>query len=329
MKLLEDFKLKAKAKGGTVVLPEADEPRMFHATQRLLDEGICKVILVGEQEKIYEMARKEGTDISRAMISTPGDPSLFDDFANEYFELRKHRGVTTEEARKIVLQPLFWGAMLVRKGLATSSVAGAMNSTGNVLKSALHIIGLAPNTVAVSSFFIMVIPEFMGKKDYPMIFADCAVIPQPNPEQLASIAIASADNCRKLLGIEPKVAMLSFSTKGSATHEDIDKVLAATDIVKKLRPDIIVDGEFQADSAIVPKVAEKKAPGSVIKGDANVLIFPDLDAGNIAYKLVQRLAGAEAVGPVIQGLAKPANDLSRGCSVDDIVNTTAIGILMS
>jgi len=329
MQMLEDFKAKARKKKGTIVLPEGNEPRMIHAARRLLDEEICKVIMVGKKSDIAELAKKENVDISGIEISEPGDPSLFEDFANEYYELRKHKGISLEDAKKMIVDPLFWGAMLVKKDMAHASLAGAMNATGKVLKAALHIIGTAPGTKTVSSFFIMVIPEFQGKKDYPIVFADCAVVPQPDPEQLASIATASATSCEKLLGIDPKVAMLSFSTMGSAKHDDADKVLKALGIAKKSKPDLLIDGEIQADAALIDKIGAKKAPGSEVAGQANVLVFPDLDAGNIAYKLVQRLAKAEAVGPVIQGLAKPANDLSRGCSVDDIVNVSAISILLA
>lgn len=327
MQLIDDFLAKASAKGGKVVLPEGQDPRMILAASRLKNENICDVVILGKPSDIEAIAKKEGVSLDGVELIEPGG-TLHEEFAEFYFDRRKHKGIDMDTARKVVLDPLFWGAIMLNTGAVDASVAGANNSTGNVLKAALHCVGLAEGVKAVSSFFVMLIPEFRSQKDYPLVFADCAVIPNPDATQLASIAIASSDNTRKLLGIDPIVAMLSFSTKGSAKHEDADKVLEALAIVQEKRPDIVIDGELQADAALIPKVGEKKAPGSSVAGQANVLIFPDLDAANIGYKLVQRLAGAEAVGPFIQGLAKPANDLSRGCSVDDIVNVSAISLLM-
>ncbi len=327
MKLIDEFLAKAKSKGGKVVLPEGQDPRMLEAAERLVEQGVCDVVVLGDPDEMAGIAKENNIDLSGVELKMPGG-DLHDDFAEFYYEKRKHKGIEMEVARKMVLKPLFWGAIMLSKGMVNASIAGANNPTGNVLKAALHCVGLAEGVKAVSSFFIMLIPEFRGQKDYPLIFADCAVIPNPNVEQLASIATASADNTKKLLDIEPIVAMLSFSTKGSAQHEDTDKVLDALAMVREKRPDIKIDGELQADAALIPKVGDKKARGSEVAGKANVLIFPDLDSANIGYKLVQRLAGAEAIGPFIQGLAKPANDLSRGCSVDDIVNVSAISLLM-
>jgi len=329
MEVIDKIKEKAKAKRKRVVLPEGTEERMVQASKKILVEGLAEVTLLGDEEQIKKLAKSSDLDLSRVKVIHPAKSAKLDEYAQEYYELRKHKGMTPDQARQIIINPLFYGAMMVRKNEVDGFVAGSVNTTGDVMRAGIQIIGLAPGISSVSSSFVMVLPEFMGVKNKIFIFADCAVIPNPDPNQLASITIASAKTMQNLIGDEPKVAMLSFSTKGSAEHELVDKVKEATRIAKELKPDLKIDGELQADSAIIPNVAKKKCPDSLIQGDANVLIFPDLNAGNIAYKLVQRMAKAEAIGPIIQGLAKPANDLSRGCSVDDIVNVVAIAMTLA
>ncbi|MFQ6003524.1 MAG: phosphate acetyltransferase [Candidatus Zixiibacteriota bacterium] len=329
MDVITRIKEKAKAQKKRVVLPEGTEQRMIQATKKILEEGLAKVTLLGDEKKIDELSKSYQLDLNRVEVINPSTSSKFDEYAEEYHDLRKKKGMTQDKAKKIMINPLFYGAMMVRKGEADGSVAGSVNPTADVLRAGIQIIGLAPGITSVSSSFIMVLPEFLGVKNKVFAFGDCAVIPDPDPSQLASIAISSAKTMKELAGEYPKVAMLSFSTRGSAEHEMVDKVREATKIAKGLKPDLKIDGELQADSSIIPEVAKKKCPDSLIQGDANVLIFPDLNSGNITYKLVQRMAKAQAIGPIIQGLAKPANDLSRGCSVDDIVNVVAIAMAMA
>jgi len=329
MNVIEKIKEKAKAKGKRVVLPEGTEERMIKATKKILTEGLAQVTLLGDEETIRKLADSNDLDLSNVEVISPASSPRLGEYAHEYYQLRKKKGVSPDQAKKVLANPLFYGAMMVRKDEGDGFVAGSVNTTGDVLRAGIQIIGIAPGISSVSSSFLMVLPEFLGVKYKIFVFADCAVIPDPDPSQLASIAISSAKTMLDLTGEEPKVAMLSFSTRGSAQHELVDKVTEATRTVKESKPDLKIDGELQADSAIIPQVARKKCPDSIIKGEANVLIFPDLNSGNIAYKLVQRMAKAEAIGPIIQGLAKPANDLSRGCSVDDIVNVVAIAMTMA
>lgn len=328
MDILSSIKEKARQARRTVVLPEGTEERSIIAARRLVEESIMKVVLLGDPKEVAALAARNGLDTGKVTIINPPTAPDYTAFVDVLFERRKAKGMTREQAAEAMKQPLYYGAAMVHAGKADASVAGAVNTTGNVLRAALHMIGLAPGITTVSSSFLMTIPEFQGEKDKILMFADCAVVPNPDPEQLASIAASTADTMVKLVGQTPKVAFLSFSTKGSAEHEDVDKVRKALEIFKAKHPTIEADGELQLDAAILPKVGAKKAPGSTVAGQANVLIFPDLDAGNIGYKLTERLAKATATGPIIQGLALPANDLSRGCSADDIVNVAAIAVLM-
>jgi phosphate acetyltransferase len=329
MNIVTSIQDKARKLKGRIVLPEGAEERTVQAARKLMSEGICTPVLLGDEGEIQGVCRAHKINFERLEIVNPVKDSMFDFYADDYYRLRQEKGMSAEEAKKIMKNTLYFGAMMVRHGRADGSVAGALSTTGDVLRAAIQIIGLTKGIDIVSSCFLMVLPEYQGERNKLFIFADCAVLPDPNSEQLASVAISSAETMRKLGGQEPRVAMLSFSTKGSAKHERIDKVLKALEIIKRKAPDLQVDGELQLDAAVAPSVAKRKAPDSKVAGIANVLIFPDLDSGNIGYKLTQRFANAEAIGPVIQGLAKPANDLSRGCSVDDIVNVAAIASVLA
>ena len=324
MNIIEQIKIQAKKRVNPIALPEGTELRVIQAAVKLQAEKIAEPILIGNPAEIQKIAEKSQLNLKGIQILYPAQSAELNSYSDTYYELRKHKGVTQEKARETMLHPLYFGAMLVREGKAAGAVAGSINTTGDVLRAAIQIIGLKPNVKVVPSCFIMVLP-----KGQILTFADCAVIPDPDPEQLASIAISSANTHKGLVGSEPKIAMLSFSTKGSAEHPLADKVIQATKLIKNIDPSLMVDGELQFDAAYVPEIGKRKAPNSPVAGQANVYIFPDLNAANIGYKMVQRLAGAEAIGPVIQGLAKPYNDLSRGCSVDDIVNVAAICSILS
>lgn len=323
IELLQQMREKASQKKKTIVLPESHDERVVRAAEILTKEKVASVITLGNEQKIRDDAKKFGVDLQGIRIIDPERSDKLSDFANIFYNLRKHKGVTIEQARETVKRDIFFAGMMVREGMAHGSVGGSIATTADITRAGIFCVGLGEGISILSSFFLMVYPDRVYS------FADCAVNPNPDPQQLADIAVSTADNHKKLTGEEPYIAMLSFSTKGSAEHELIDKVRQATEFVKQKRPDLKVDGELQFDAAIVDSVGKKKAPGSEVAGRANVLVFPDLNSGNIGYKIAQRLGKAEAVGPVNQGLKKPFFDLSRGCSVDDIVNTAAIACLIA
>jgi phosphate acetyltransferase len=326
MHLVDQIKEKARKNPQTVVLPESYDERMLYAAEKIVKEKLAKIVILGDPGKIKAEAAAKGINLDGVELLNPSTSPKLEQYVADLVELRKSKGLTADEARKLLTAEdnLYYAGMMVKNGDAGGEVAGATGTTGNVLKAAFQTVGPAQGIKTVSSFFLMVTKTPSFGENGVLLFADCGVNPNPDAQALAEIAVATAGNCKAFLDVDARVAMLSFSTKGSASHPDCDKVLKAMEIAKQIKPDMQVDGELQADAALIPKVGEKKAPGSSVAGKANVLIFPDLDAGNIAYKLVERVAGAEAIGPIIQGLAKPVNDLSRGCSVDDIVNVTAI-----
>lgn len=324
MDLLKQIWEKAKADKRRIVLPEGEEERNLQACGKILQEGLANIILVGNEKIIREKAASLGVNLEGAEIADPETSDKTASYANEFYELRKKKGMTPEKADKVVRDPLYFATMMVKLGDAEGMVSGAIHTTGDLLRPGLQIIKTAPGMSVVSSTFVMSVPNCQYGESGLLLFADCAVNPCPTAEELASIAISTAETAKALCGIVPKVAMLSFSTMGSAQHELVDKVKKATELAKSMRPDLEIDGELQLDAAIVKKVADLKAPNSTVAGQANVLVFPDIQAGNIGYKLVQRFANAEAIGPICQGFAKPINDLSRGCSAEDIVNVVAV-----
>ncbi|MBR3950478.1 MAG: phosphate acetyltransferase [Bacteroidaceae bacterium] len=325
MDLINQIVERAKANKQRIVLPEGTEERTLKAADRLLADQVVDVILIGNPDEIKALAEKHGlTNIDKATIIDPINNPRKEVYANLLFELRKNKGMTIEKATALAEDPLYLGTLIIKNGDADGEVAGAQNTTGDVLRPALQIIKTTPGISVVSGAFLMFTPKPEYGENGLLVFADCAVMPNPNAQELAQIAVSTARTARAIAAIEPRVAMLSFSTKGSAKNELVDKVVEATRLAQEMAPEFAIDGELQADAAIVPSVGSSKAPGSAIAGRANTLVFPTLEVGNIAYKLVQRLAGAEAVGPVLQGIAAPVNDLSRGCSVDDIYKLVAI-----
>lgn len=324
MTIIETLRNLAAKNIKKIVLPEGEEERVIKAAAVLFNEKLVSPVLLGKPAVINEKARALNIRLGDIRIIDPAISENATAWADEYYTMRKHKGLTPEKARETIKNPLFFGAFMIKHGLTDGAVAGSVNTTGDVLRAAIQIVGLAENVSVVSSSFIMALKDGTN-----YTFADCAVIPDPDPDQLASIAISSAHTHKKLLESEPRIAMLSFSTKGSAAHPNVEKVQKATEIVKSRAAGLTVDGELQFDAALLESVGSRKAPGSPVAGKANIFVFPNLDSGNIGYKITQRLAGAEAIGPVIQGLKKPYNDLSRGCSVDDIINVACICSILS
>ena len=325
MSFMEDVKKKAKANLKTIVLPEAEDKRTLEAAQQIKKEGFAKLILLGNKETVEKDARNYGLDLSGIEVVDPKTSPALNDYVTCLAELRKSKGMTEEEARKLLTESnTYFAVMMVKKGDADGLVSGACHSTADTLRPSLQILKTKPGTKLVSAFFVMVVPDCSYGENGTFVFSDCGLNQNPTAEELAAIAESSAESFRFLVGKEPKVAMLSYSTMGSAKHDDVTKVQEATRIAKENNPDLLLDGELQLDAALVESVASLKAPNSKVAGHANTLIFPNLDAGNIGYKLVQRLAKAEAYGPMTQGIARPVNDLSRGCSAEDIVGVVAI-----
>ena len=324
MSFIENIKQRAKQDIKTIILPEAEDKRVLEAASKVIAQGFAKVILIGDKEQIEKDSIENNINLSGVEIIDIETSTKKQEYARKLFELRQAKGMTEEEASKLIEEPIYFGMMMLKNGEADGLVSGAAHSTSNTLRPALQILKTAPNTKLVSAFFVMCVPNCQYGEKGTFIYGDSGLNQNPNADELSEIAISSAKSFENLVGSEPKVAMLSYSTYGSAKSKIKEKVIEATKLVKEKAPDLLVDGELQVDAAIIPEVSKSKAPGSPIEGKANVLIFPDLNAGNIGYKLTQRLAKAEAYGPLCQGIAKPVNDLSRGCSADDIVGVVAI-----
>ena len=324
MSFIDSIKEKAKKEIKSIVLPESNDIRVLKGAEKAIKENYANIVLVGDENEIQKLAKDNDIDISKAKIVNPRTSEKYEEYANLFYELRKNKGMTLEKAKETVLNEVYFGMMMVKSGDADGLVSGACHSTADTLRPALQILKTAPNTKLVSAFFLMVVPNCKYGEDGVFIFGDSGLNENPDPEQLSEIAISSSKSFKQLTGKEPKVAMLSYSTYGSAKSELTEKVIEATKLLKQKEPNLICDGELQLDAAIVPEVASSKAPGSSLKGEANVLIFPDLNAGNIGYKLVQRLGKAEAYGPLCQGIARAVNDLSRGCNSDDVAGVIAI-----
>jgi len=324
MSFIEDIKQRAKQDIKTIILPEAEDKRVLEAASKVIKEGFAKVILIGDKEQVENDIKENNIDLTGVEIIDIKTSTKKQEYAQKLFELRQAKGMTEEEASKLIEEPIYFGMMMLKNGEADGLVSGAAHSTSNTLRPALQILKTAPNTKLVSAFFVMCVPNCEYGEHGTFVYGDSGLVENPNSDELSEIAISSAKSFKNLVGAEPKVAMLSYSTYGSAKSELTEKVIEATKLVKEKNPDLIVDGELQVDAAIIPEVSKSKAPGSIVEGNANVLIFPDLNAGNIGYKLTQRLAKAEAYGPLCQGIARPVNDLSRGCSADDIAGVVAI-----
>ena len=329
MSFIEEIKERARKQIKTIVLPEAMDLRVLTATDIICKEDFAKVVLIGNEEEIVKLAKENNLDISKVKILEPSNSEKYEEYVNTFYELRKAKGMTIEQAKELLLEPIYFGMMMVKNGDADGLVSGAAHSTADTLRPALQILKTKPGTKLVSTFNLMIVPNCEYGNNGVFIFSDCGLNPKPNSDELSEIAISSAESYKQLVCDIPKVAMLSYSTYRSASSEDVDKIREATKLAKEKAPDLLIDGEMQLDSAIVPSVGKSKAPGSNVAGKANILIFPDLNAGNIGYKLVERLAKAEVYGPVCQGMAKPVNDLSRGCKAEDIVGVVAITALQA